>query len=84
MNTNKYFKHYPGVGAPKGNTNSKGHTKSKKTVYRFIYTCDGIDFGLSELANYLGCSKSTITESFRKNYGLVAKGLITRRPWRKD
>lgn len=67
------------AGAPKGNDNAKGH-KGSHCHNEWIYTYNGKDYqSAAELAEALGCSKSRITESFRKNIGLVARGLLTRR-----
>lgn len=75
--------HVKKVGAPKGNKNS-ANTETKKRKFanrpRWIYTYDGIDYNrVEDVAKAIGCSRSKITESFRKNYGLVRMGLLTRR-----
>lgn len=64
----------------KGNKNACGKKKSSSKV-RYIYTLDGVDYeSIKELMKVLKCCKSKITEAFRKNYGLVKTGRLTRRP----
>lgn len=65
------------IGAPKGNQNAKGR-KACKSVNRYIYHYNGRDYNLTELSTALNCTKSKITESFRRNLGLVRSGLLTR------
>lgn len=62
----------------KGNHNACGR-KPGKHVRNYIYTLDGVDYKIRELCEFLGCSKSAITEAFRKNHGLVKQGRLTRR-----
>lgn len=65
-------------GAPKGNQNAKGHRASTSSN-RYVYYYDGTRYESSgDLANALGWSKSKVTESFRKNLGLVRSGRLTR------
>ena len=66
-------------GARPGNKNACGRkTGSECGKNSYIYHYDGKEFSLEGICNYLGCSRSKITESFRKNYGLVKQGLLTR------
>ena len=66
-------------GARPGNKNACGRrTGSRRDRNSYIYHYDGKEFSLEGICNYLGCSRSKITESFRKNYGLVKQGLLTR------
>ena len=66
-------------GARPGNKNACGRkTGSECGKNSYIYHYDGKEFSLQGICNYLGCSRSKITESFRKNYGLVKQGLLTR------
>ena len=66
-------------GAKKGNKNACGRkTGAKCGKNSYIYHYDGKEFSLQGICDYLGCSRSKITESFRKNYGLVKQGLLTR------
>ena len=66
-------------GAKKGNKNACGRkTGYERARNSYIYHYDGKEFSLEGICNYLGCSRSKITESFRKNYGLVKQGLLTR------
>lgn len=62
----------------KGNQNAKGKRNSE-THYRYEYIYDGKTYSLKELCAELKCSKSKITESFRKDFGLVKLGRLTRK-----
>lgn len=68
-----------------GNAHAKcKHAKFKNgTTYRYIYTYEGEDYYIKELMTKLNCSKSKITEAFRKNSNLVKSGRLTRRPEKK-
>lgn len=68
------------MGAQKGNTNAaKPHNiLSIRKSYKYTYYLDGEPYDINTLVAKLGCSKSCITEAFRKNYGLVRIGRLTR------
>jgi AraC-like DNA-binding protein len=61
-----------------GNQNAKGGKQHGRSE-RYIYTYEGNDYTMKELAEFLECSKSRITEAFRRNLGLVKQGRLTRR-----
>lgn len=61
-----------------GNKNAKGG-KQKGTSLRYIYCYENEEYTLSDLSKKLNCSKSKITEEFRRNLGLVRQGLLTRK-----
>ena len=64
----------------KGNTNAKGRRNIDSSERkRYIYILDGEEYSIRELITKLNCSKSKITESFRKNLGLVRSGRLTRK-----
>ena len=64
----------------KGNTNAKGRRNIDISERkRYIYILDGEEYSIRELITKLNCSKSKITESFRKNLGLVRSGRLTRK-----
>lgn len=70
--------HLGPVGAKIGNNNAKNHKYVKGP--RYYYTYKGNDYkSAKEVAKVIGCSVSKITESFRKNYGLVKQGILKRR-----
>lgn len=62
-----------------GNKNATYKVNLNHDPYkRYIYYYEGERLKLRELAAKLGCSKSCITEAFRKNLGLVKRGKLTR------
>lgn len=64
----------------RGNTNAKGRRNIDSSERkRYIYILDGEEYSIKELISKLNCSKSKITESFRKNLGLVRVGRLTRK-----
>lgn len=67
-------------GARKGNQHAaKPHKKpSTPKQYKYTYYLDGQPYDIHTLTAKLKCSKSCITEAFRKNYGLVRMGRLTR------
>lgn len=76
---NSNFKNFKGrAGGPKGNKHAVGR-KVPKSYNRYIYIYNNNEYKISELCKVLNCSKSCITESFRRNLGLVASGKLTRR-----
>ena len=78
-NTNAGNYNFGHHGAKKGNKNACGRrTGYERARNSYIYHYDGKEFSLQGICDYLGCSRSKITESFRKNYGLVKQGLLTR------
>lgn len=62
----------------KGNKNAKGHHHTANTHKRYKYFLNGQEMTIKELTEFLKCSKSKITESFRRNLGLVRTGMLTR------
>lgn len=62
----------------KGNKNAKGHHHSSNTHKKYKYFLNGQEMTIKELTEFLKCSKSKITESFRRNLGLVRTGMLTR------
>ena len=67
------------IGAPKDNQNSKGKKPSILTCYYF-YLYENTFYDMKGICKKLNCTKSKITESFRKNLGLVRSGKLTRMP----
>ena len=66
-------------GARPGNKNACGRKLFTGDHIRYIYFYENKPyFGVGEIAEKLQCSKSKITESFRKNLGLVKQGKLTR------
>lgn len=63
--------------AMKGNKHAKGHRISDNHK-RYRYFLNGQEMTVKELTNFLKCSRSKITESFRRNLGLVRTGMLTR------
>lgn len=63
----------------KGNTHAKGRRSNGEPTKYYMYTYNGKEYTLSEIILKLGCTKSKITESFRRNVGLVKSGELTRR-----
>ena len=65
----------------KGNKNAVGRKNANNLNMRkrYIYILDGEEYSIKELILKLNCSKSKITESFRKNLGLVRVGRLTRK-----
>ena len=65
----------------KGNKNAQGkHNRIERKVNRYIYILDGVEYdGIRSVAKALNCSKSKITESFRRNLGLVRIKRLTRK-----
>lgn len=65
--------------ALKGNQNAK-NKKTPKNVgeLRYTYHYNGKDYTMRGICKELNCNKSKITESFRKNLGLVRAGKLTR------
>ena len=65
----------------KGNKNAVGRKNADNLTMRkrYIYILDGEEYSIGELILKLNCSKSKITESFRKNLGLVRSGRLTRK-----
>lgn len=61
----------------KGNQHAKGHA-SPRVYKRYKYFLNGQEMTLKELMEFLKCSQSKITESFRCNLGLVRLGMLTR------
>ena len=64
-------------GAPKGNKNAVGRKKSA-THERYLYIYNNRIYTINELTDKLDCSKSKITESFRKNLNIVKSGTLSR------
>jgi hypothetical protein len=61
------------------NKNAVNKSKYTGNNYRYDYYLDGIKYeNIEDLTNKLDCSKSKITESFRRNIGLVRLGRLTR------
>jgi len=63
----------------KGNQNAKGRKQPTEPRVRYIYTYEGKEYTLPELVKLLNCTNSKITESFRRNMGLVRTGKLTRK-----
>jgi len=66
-----------------GNQYAKGHKVREKTK-RYVYYYENEAYTLPGLCKYLNCSKSKITESFRRNLGLVKQGRLTRVEFNKS
>ena len=62
-----------------GNKNAVNKKKHTGPVNRYTYFYDGNEYSLRELCLKLNCSKSKITESFRRNLGLVKAKRLTRK-----
>lgn len=63
----------------KGNQNAKGKRKHIGKRNTYIYFYNGKKYTIRELLKELDCSKSKITEAFRRNLGLVKNGSLTRK-----
>ena len=74
LNSNNYTK-----AKNYGNKNALGKRKHTGTTNRYTYNYDGTEYSLRDLCLKLNCSKSKITESFRRNIGLVKAGRLTRK-----
>ena len=66
----------------KGNQNAK-NKKNPDSVPRYDYYYKNKKYKINELCKELKCSKSKITESFRRNLGLVRLGELRRIPINK-
>lgn len=62
----------------KGNTNAKGKRMPAEPIKYYEYIYGGKSYSLKELVLKLGCTKSKVTEAFRRNMGLVKSGELTR------
>ena len=80
VNFNNYTKE-PAREKLRGNKNALGRKNSDNSTVgkRYIYILDNEEYSIRELMTKLNCSKSKITESFRKNLGLVRVGRLTRK-----
>ena len=79
VNFNNYTKE-PGREKLRGNKNAKGRRNIDSSERkRYVYILDGEEYSIGKLIAKLNCSKSKITESFRKNLGLVRVGRLTRK-----
>ena len=80
VNFNNYTKE-PAREKLRGNKNALGRKNSDNSTVgkRYIYILDNEEYSIRELMTKLNCSKSKITESFRRNLGLVRAGKLTRK-----
>lgn len=65
-------------GTP-GNQNAKGKKPSISTC-RYFYLYENTFYDMKGICEKLNCTRSKITESFRRNLGLVRSGKLTRMP----
>ena len=72
------------IGARTGNKNAAGRKYNPSSKTRFRYQFGGESYTMKELCEKLDCSRSKITESFRRNLGLVRSGELTRTILKKE
>lgn len=66
------------------NQNALGRKVADPHPRKYIYHYKDKDYSITELCKELNCSRSKITESFRRNLSLVKRGELTRSEYISD